>query len=468
MFSEVLLCKNAPREWRNRAKLWNAVEKAEKSVNSQLARDYDLALPVELSRKEQIELLLHYVQKTFVNQGMCADIAIHDKDQGNPNPHAHVMLTMRPILSNGQWGAKTRKQYILDPNGQRQYDPAKRTYQSTVVKSTNWDSREFFEHSRAAWASAVNEKIVPLGIKPIDHRSYEAQGIDRLPTIHLGTTANDMEKKGIRTELGDANRRITARNRRVREIERELNGLVKEKERLGHIIDIEHNEKAQQSPGYAHWAKLHNLKVNADAMNFLSTKHIGSYEQLVKKEEAARKNTEDIKKQLKALDEKRAFNGSIQRNIIQYMQTRDVYRAYKDGGRRLKFRKAHSAEIEKHEAAREHMREAEQQLGHKLPLMKELKAERAQLEAERKKLKGSYQEAKSESKELTAARAAIESQLGIRRDNVQSENLDLLAELRACKDEAAAQEVELTKEMAPEKGVFGQNMQTQLPKDPER
>jgi hypothetical protein len=451
--SEVLLCQNAPREWTNRAALWNAVEKVEKNVKAQLAREYELALPKELSREVNIEIVRKYVQKVFVDKGMCADIAIHDPDKGNQNPHAHVMLTMRPILSDGRWGQKQSKNYFYDKNGQRQYDPVKKTYRCGTVKTTDWDDVEFLQNARAAWEIAVNEIIVPLGIEPIDHRSYKDQGKDLLPTVHLGTTAHRMEQKGIRTELGDINRRIRARNRRVLEIERQMKGLASERERLGRIIDIEHSEKAQQSPGYAHWAKLHNLKESAKAMSFLESKGISSYEQLVEVEGAARKHTQNIKHQLKALDEKLAFNGRLIRDKIQYNDTKAIYMAYADGGKKQAFRKAHSAEIEQYEAAVDRLREAEKQLGHKPPRMKELKAERVQLKEKRDTLDAAYQEARSESKDLTAARAAVESQLGIHRDIPQKQQekrqekqthmpdqrhrkMDLRAELEQCTSEA--------------------------------
>ncbi len=429
--SEVLLCKNAPREWANRAALWNSVERAEKSIRAQLAREYELALPAELVRQEQIELLREYIQKNFVDKGMCADMAIHDKGDGNP--HAHVMLTMRPVLTDGRWGEKQRKEYMLDRNGQRQYDPVKQTYRCQTIKSTDWDSREFLEQARAAWASAVNKKIVQLKVPEIDHRSYKDQGKDQLPTVHLGTTAHRMEQKGIRTELGDINRRIHTRNRRVLEIERQLKGLAEERKGLGRIIDVEKSEKAQQSPGYAHWAKLHNLKVSADAMNFLPTKGISNYEQLLEVETKARQRMQGIKKEINTIKDKLACNGRLMRDKIQYNDTKAIYMAYAHGGKKQAFRKDHSAEIEQYEAAVDRLREAEKQMGHKPPPMKELKSERAQLTDKLDTLESAHQVARSESKELTAARLAVEKQLGIGRDIPQPEKLSINERLEAYK-----------------------------------
>ena len=97
--TEILLPAHAPPEFADRSTLWNAVEKIEKAKNSQLAREIELAIPKELSEKEQLALVREYVKQNFVSAGMCADIAIHDKKDGNP--HAHILLTMRPIEQDG-------------------------------------------------------------------------------------------------------------------------------------------------------------------------------------------------------------------------------------------------------------------------------------------------------------------------------------------------------------------------------
>jgi len=115
--TQILLPDHAPVEYKDRTTLWNAVEKIESNSNAQLAREIELSLPVELSIEQNISLSREYAQKHFVQQGMCADICIHDKSDGNP--HAHIMLTIRPIEQNGSWGAKSRKEYILDDNGER-------------------------------------------------------------------------------------------------------------------------------------------------------------------------------------------------------------------------------------------------------------------------------------------------------------------------------------------------------------
>jgi len=112
-----MLPDNAPVEYQDRAVLWNAVEKIEKAKNSQLAREIEIALPVELNYTQNLNLVREYVKKNFVERGMCADIAIHDNKDGNP--HAHIMLTMRPFNEDKSWGSKQKKRVYTRPTGRK-------------------------------------------------------------------------------------------------------------------------------------------------------------------------------------------------------------------------------------------------------------------------------------------------------------------------------------------------------------
>jgi len=208
--TEIMLTENAPKEYQDRTKLWNAVEKNESSKNSVLAREYEVALPVELSRAEQIKLVQDYVKSQFVKNGMCADVAIHDKGDGNP--HAHIMLTVRPFEKDGTWGEKTKKEYILDRNGNKQYDPVKQTYKSRPIRTTNWDDKNFLIKNREKWAELCNHEFEKKNIaERIDHRTLAAQGItSRRPQIHLGAAAHQMEKRGEKTDRGNINRESRA------------------------------------------------------------------------------------------------------------------------------------------------------------------------------------------------------------------------------------------------------------------
>lgn len=218
VYSEIMLCENAPKEYQDRQTLWNAVEQIEKSSKAQLAREYEVALPVELSREEQIKLVRDFAKENFVDNGMCVDFSIHDKEDGNP--HAHIMLTTRPIEQDNSWGVKQRKEYILDKNGQKQYDKKKQTYKCKTVKTTNWDSKEFLQRSRESWAEKVNQELEKKNLpQRIDHRSFKEQGIEKIPTQHIGVSANAMEKRGIESQRGNENREIKKANGQIQTIE---------------------------------------------------------------------------------------------------------------------------------------------------------------------------------------------------------------------------------------------------------
>lgn len=217
VYSEIMLCENAPKEYQDRSTLWNEVEKIEKGSKARLAREYEVALPVEMTREEQINLVRNFVKDNFVDKGMCADFAIHDKEDGNP--HAHIMLTTRPIEKDGSWGTKQKKEYILDKNGNKQYDKKKKTYKCKTVKVNDWDSVEFLERNRESWAKKVNAELEKKNLpQRVDHRSLKEQGIERVPTIHEGG-ARKLENRGIETDRGNINREIRTANGQMQTID---------------------------------------------------------------------------------------------------------------------------------------------------------------------------------------------------------------------------------------------------------
>ena len=208
--AEIMLPAHAPPEFADRSTLWNSVEQIEKARDSQLAREIEAALPRELSREQQLALVRAYVKDNFVDKGMCADFAIHDKGTGNP--HVHIMLTVRPLKENGAWGAKCRKAYDLDENGQRIPD-GKGGWKNHREDTTDWNDKGNVEIWRAAWAACTNRALEAAGQPAlVDHRSYKRQGIDKIPSVHLGPAASQMEKRGIRTDKGEVNRQIAADN----------------------------------------------------------------------------------------------------------------------------------------------------------------------------------------------------------------------------------------------------------------
>ena len=220
---EILLPSNAPPEYKNRQTLWNAAERVEKQWNAQLSRGMVMALPRELPDEQYASLVRDYCMEQFVSKGMCCDFAVHDKGDGNP--HAHIMLTMRAMDENGKWLPKARKVYSLDENGEKIRLPSGEP-KSHKENTVDWNSRENAELWRSAWADTVNRYYERNGIPVrLDLRSYERQGVDKVPTVHLGPAVAHMEQKGIQTEIGDYNRAIKAHNAAVSTVKQLISSL---------------------------------------------------------------------------------------------------------------------------------------------------------------------------------------------------------------------------------------------------
>ncbi|WP_421501760.1 MobQ family relaxase [Lactiplantibacillus plantarum] len=212
----ILTPKNAPDWAKDRQKLWNEVEKKDRKSNSRYAKEFNVALPVELSESEQKELLTKYVQENFVDQGMVADVAIH-RDHPD-NPHAHVMLTNRPFNPDGTWGIKSRKEYILDEKGNKTY--TKSGYaRNRKIWLTDWDKKEKITEWRHNWATAVNQVLEAKNLPDrISEKSYEEQGIDEVATQHEGINSqkekrqefnqNVKQQRQAKAEAKNANEKI--------------------------------------------------------------------------------------------------------------------------------------------------------------------------------------------------------------------------------------------------------------------
>ena len=261
VWQQVFLPEYAPQEWKDREKLWNAVEEVETAKDSRLAREFVVALPIELSREQQIELLQDFIREQFISDGMCADAAIHDTD--GHNPHAHILLTVRPLDEQGKWQYKTEKEYLCMKNGEergftaaefrtaqnegweKQYPykvgkkkvymtpsaaeaqgfvradkhPKSTRYGRQNPISERWNSEEQLAVWRAAWADATNRHLERYGHdERIDHRSNAARGLDEQPTIHEGVTARALERKGMIADRCEINRQIKADNAFLREL----------------------------------------------------------------------------------------------------------------------------------------------------------------------------------------------------------------------------------------------------------
>ena len=271
--SEILLPPHAPERFKDRETLWNEVEKIEKHPKAQLAYSFDIALQNEFTREENMALVRQFLQDEFVSRGMIVDFAIHEKDAGEngiENPHFHVMCPIRPLNPDGSWGAKQRREYILDEHGNR-IPKGKGDYEFNAIPTTDWGSPERLCNAK------FEEK--QLAVK-VDNRSYKRQGIEQIPTIHEGPAVRQMEARGIKTDKGNLNRLIRATNQMLREIARRIKGLWKTIQEAKAQIEKE-EQAARQSPNLITIFNQYLEQRNAGAWsNRAKVKNLQDYAQL--------------------------------------------------------------------------------------------------------------------------------------------------------------------------------------------
>ncbi|CAM3228203.1 MobQ family relaxase [Leuconostoc rapi] len=211
----ILAPDNAPEWVNNREILWNKVEEKDRRSNSRYAKEFNVALPVELSDIEQKELLLNYVQNTFVNEGMVADVAIH-RDHPE-NPHAHVMLTNRPFNPDGTWGLKSKRENILDEKGNKTYTGNSRFPRARKVWLVDWDKKGKVEQWRKEWAKSVNHVFEQKNMPDrISEKTLDEQGIDGVATQHVGVNGQRPEREKF-NQLALENRKHKAQLKNVDE-----------------------------------------------------------------------------------------------------------------------------------------------------------------------------------------------------------------------------------------------------------
>ena len=394
--TEILLPEHAPGEYTDRRVLWNAVEKIEKSKNSQLAREIELSLPVELTMAQNISLVRDYAERHFVEQGMCADICIHDRNDGNP--HAHIMLTMRPIEPDGTWGAKSKKVYMLDDNGDRILLKSGE-FKTRKADATDWNDRGKAEVWRVAWAEHVNALLEQGNhTERIDHRSYVRQGIEQIPTDRLGVAAFQMEKRGIATERGNINRSIEVTNQQLRQLKARIAKLQTWlKEEAGNaepptLADAIANILSQraQAGKSDRYQSISNLKAASKMFNFLQEHNIKDMAGLEEKVTSMYDKQFAIRDKLKPVERRRkTLNDHIQQGTM-YMQHKAVYRQYQElkPKKQVAFAEKHRAKISLFESAERYLRSV---MNGKTTLpIKAWKVERDRLANEKSKLAQDY------------------------------------------------------------------------------
>ena len=364
--AEIMLPAHAPPEFADRSILWNSVEQIEKARDSQLAREIEAALPRELSGEQQLALVRAYVKDNFVDKGMCADFAIHDKGTGNP--HVHIMLTLRPLKENGQWGAKCRKAYDLDENGQR-----------TLIPQV----KDFDELLR---------RLQEMGyeIKQGKYISFRAAGQERFTRAKTLGAAYTEE----------------AIKERIKGVYAAKAKTLREDKKIRLVVDIENSIKAQQSAGYERWAKIHNLKQAAKSMNFLTENKIEYYSELESKIADIMTAHDAAAKAVKEVEQRMSDLSLLIKHTTTYRQLKPIYDEYRKSPDKEKYLRGHESEIILFEAAARALKEMQIK---KLPDLAALRKEYSSLNDRKSKLYEDYRQAKKQMQEYGVVKKNVDS-----------------------------------------------------------
>ncbi len=356
IYSQILLPEYAPKEFADRSVLWNAVENFEKGSRAQLSREIEFSLPCELDADERLKAA-KTLAEFFRNKGMVVDMNLHNPDHENPNPHCHLMLTMRPFQKDGTFlEKKCWREYDLDKNGQKIPTKKGNDYKSHKVYATDWDDRGNVEKWRALWADIETEFYKKNGYEiTAEHRSFERQGIDLLPTIHMGAAVTAMERRGIQTEVGNMNREIKKINAlilssmenierltdKIAFLEKEKKAIVQDKEKelpvqekkedslIAILMEWQKNRSAFIQGNNIRQrtdTKTGNIKDFSAMVSFLQLHNVETLEDL-------RRLTEDTKKRRSDnIHNQRELNAKLKKmsNIV------DIYQAYKPYAEYLK------------------------------------------------------------------------------------------------------------------------------------
>ena len=355
MHAEILLPPHAPREYADRRTLWNAVEDAERNRNAQLAYSFDIALQNEFTLDENIALARKFLLDNFVTRGMIADFTVHhpDKDGGIANPHFHVMCPIRPLNPDGTWGAKQRRVYREDGK----FD---------AVPTTDWGRPETLEAWREAWTTLCNAKFEEKGLPcRIDHRSYERQGVEQIPTVHEGVAVRQMEAKGIVTDKGEHNRWIKSASAMLRTLGERIRTLVDWLSDTRVKLDKPHSPSlgklladyydARNAGAWSNKAKVGNLKRLTSAIAYLEEKGLHTIDDLESRLDSLHSSLDDAKAVLDANKKRSRELRELLRYAGQYERFKplhDQLNAIKRKSKREQFKAEHESELRQFYLAR--------------------------------------------------------------------------------------------------------------------
>lgn len=371
--SEISLPENAPEKYKDRETLWNSVELAEKGKKAQLARMLKASLPNEWTYEMAVETVRDYVDRNFVSQGMCADWAVHDSvnAQGQRNLHIHVLLTMRPLTQDGKWGAKQRKVYTLDENGNKIRNWNGKGYKCTTEFTTDWNDRKKGKQWRKDLADTINAVNKQAGIGGHwEYRSFKELGIERESTVHLGSGAESFERKGMRSDRGNINREIMEQNRLLEDAENAYKEAVKKADELRAALSVQvpvnKNEILELIGTVAaekgrlvlpvvsgkHLRRIRNreaLQSHEKAAAFIKAAKIDSFEMLAQFTAQKEQEWQELDEKWKALSDRLGRLEGLLKMYAEYEPCWKIYSESREmkGFAKLKYDRQYKADIER-------------------------------------------------------------------------------------------------------------------------
>ena len=352
----VLLPEHAPPEFADRAVLWNSVEKNEKAKNAQLARSLKYSLPNEWDEATARQVMERFIKEQFVDKGMCADYGIHRSynDKGQPNLHIHILLTLRPLNEDGTWGAKSRKEYVVDADGNRIPNTSGKGYKSRKVNVIDWNEKGKAKEWRNAIAEVINATNEKAGIaERVDPRSYKDRGIPLIPTIHLGERASALERKGIRTERDD-----------IQSINPSIHSSVPEqKSEVQTALEMLQRQRTEMVVRpifpYVQRFKDKRLLGNVEQLaKLIDTNHLETWEDMRAFEEKQTEVLENCRAELSELSVRYEKWTQAVSDYDDYKQYQPVMKEYQalSGLRKNSFKKKHETELENYAIYRDRVK----------------------------------------------------------------------------------------------------------------
>ena len=423
VYTEIMLPANAPPEFSNRETLWNAAEEIEKQWNSQLARRLVFALPREVPAEQYPQMVRDYCNEHFVSKGMCCDFAIHDPDPPEHNPHCHIMLTMRALDENGKWLPKSRKVYDLDENGERIRLPSG-NWKCHKESTVDWNEQTYCEQWRHGW-EVIQNRYLEIADRPerVDFRSYERQGLDTVPTVHMGPAVTQMERRDIATNIGNLNRDIKAANNLLRNVRKTIRDLLlwiaearkstKSAELSSPFLsDLLNKYLSLRSSERGNWASYgkqkgatDDLKAVSQAMIYLNAKGLVTLEDLDNALQNLNEKAQLISAEMKKAERRMQIISGIQKAVADCNKTKATHDKYLKIGwktRQAAFAESHRDELDKFNKAYRYLRKQGVDLNVNLDA----------LQAEYDNLKSSHAEL---SRQLTAVNEELQPMKDIRR-----------------------------------------------------